>query len=101
MIAYYKSPDMDRGKSLGGDFSSSREADELIEKFAAPEFEDDTLLYYTSGIMRGKAYIVREGKALLIWTQRRYRRERISMSKAMQDAPRMSNEEITALRGVR
>jgi len=25
MIAYYKSPDMDRGKSLDEDFSSSRE----------------------------------------------------------------------------
>ena len=100
MIAYYKSPDMDRGKSLGGDFSSG-EVDEFLERFAAPELEDNTLLYYTSGPMQGKAYIVRGSVALPIWTQRRYRRERISMSKAMQDAPKMSNEEISELRGVR
>ena len=99
MIAYFKSPNMDRDKSLGGDFSSS-EVDEFIEKFAAPELEDNTLLYYTSGPMQGKAYIVRDGTALPIWTQRRYRRERISMSKAMLDAPRMSSEGISELRGV-
>jgi len=98
MIAYYKCPDMDRGKSLMGDFSSSQEADKFIEEFAAPELEDNTLLYYTNAPMHGKAYIVRDGRALPIWTQRRYSRERITMSRAMQEALKLSNEEILTLR---
>lgn len=44
--------------------------------------------------MAGRAWIVRDGQLIQIWSSRIYRRDGITMAQAMAAAPRLSTSEL-------
>ena len=96
----YKTPDMSRGKdaSAGVGFSSSRDVDDFL-KTAPEEMPDNTLFYYREGPMgmASRAWIVRDGQLIQIWSSRIYRKSSITMAQAMAAAPQLSTTEIKEL----
>ena len=93
---YYRAPDMSRGMSLG-EYGSSREALEAVQE-SGVTLPDDTLIYYREQFA-GKAFIIRDGQAIQIWSPKIRRRDGITMAQAMAAAPNMSTDDIKELLG--
>lgn len=91
---YYRAPDMSRGMSLG-EYDSSREAMKEILG-SGVNLPDDTLIYYREQFA-GKAFIIRGGQALQIWSPKIQRRDGITMAQAMAAAPNLTTEELREL----
>lgn len=94
---YYKTPDMPKGKnaSAGIGFRSLTDITDFLRQ-APSEMPENTLFYYREGPfgLAGKAWLVRDGRILEIWSPRTYRRYKLPMPQIMKAAPNMTTAEI-------
>ncbi len=91
---YYKTPNMPKGKnaSAGIGFISLHDIRDFLDS-ATNEMPENTIFYYRERL-QGRAWIVREGRLIEIWSPRTYQKYKLSMPQIIAAAPNMSTAEI-------